>query len=51
MNPNRPLALDLEVEEVEKGRKAGGCSTSSTTSPRCTCPCYPPPTIDCVSGN
>jgi hypothetical protein len=36
---DRILSLDLEVEELEKGRKPGGCYTSSSTSPLCTCPC------------
>lgn len=32
--------LNLEVEELEKGKKKpGGCLTSSTTSDLCTCPC------------
>jgi hypothetical protein len=31
--------LNLEVEELEKGRKPGGCYTSSSTSLLCTCPC------------
>lgn len=30
-------SLDLEVVEVERGPKPG-CSGSSSTSPRCTCP-------------
>jgi len=46
---NRPVVLDLEVRELEKGVKFGGCSTSSSTSRNCTCPCLPPPTIDCVA--
>jgi hypothetical protein len=33
MNEN----LDLEVVEVENGTKPG-CTGSSSTSPRCTCP-------------
>ena len=46
MNENKkPKALDLHVEELEKGRKPGGCQTSSTTSHLCTCPCYL--TVDC----
>ncbi len=32
-----PVALDLEIVEIEKGIK-GGCTGSSSTSPRCTCP-------------
>ena len=32
-------ALDLEVEEIESRERAGGCSTSSSTSRLCTCPC------------
>ena len=39
MNEKKPLSLDLEVQELEKGRKPGGCQTSSTTSSLCTCPC------------
>jgi hypothetical protein len=30
-------ALDLEVEEIET-RSRPGCSGSSSTNPRCTCP-------------
>ena len=49
MNENRKptLALCLEVEELEKGRKPGGCFTSSSTSPLCTCACKE--TIICVA--
>lgn len=36
---NRPISLNLEVEEVENRGRPGGCSSSSTTSPLCTCPC------------
>jgi hypothetical protein len=43
-----PMSLKLEVEEIESREKHGGCSTSSTTSPHCTCPCRPPMTIDCA---
>jgi len=32
--------LDLEVEEIERRERHGGCSTSSSTSRLCTCPCY-----------
>jgi len=32
-------ALNLEVEEIESRERAGGCSTSSSTSRLCTCPC------------
>lgn len=32
--------LNLEVEELEKGKKKPGCGTSST-SPLCTCPYLP----------
>ena len=39
MNEKRPVRLVLEVDELERGRKPGGCQTSSTTSPLCTCPC------------
>jgi len=31
--------LNLEVEEIETRERAGGCSTSSSTSHLCTCPC------------
>jgi hypothetical protein len=31
--------LSLEVEEIESRERAGGCSTSSSTSRLCTCPC------------
>ncbi len=34
---NLAEALQLEVMEVEKATKPG-CSGSSSTSPRCTCP-------------
>ena len=34
------LALSLEVEEIESRERAGGCSTSSSTSRLCTCPCF-----------
>ena len=40
MNEKKPLSLDLEVQELEKARKPGGCQTSSTTSNLCTCPCH-----------
>lgn len=33
-------ALSLEVEEIESRERAGGCSTSSSTSRLCTCPCF-----------
>jgi hypothetical protein len=45
----RSLVLDLEVKELERRARAGGCSTSSSTSRLCTCPCLPPPTVDCVA--
>ena len=48
-NGRKPAVLQLEVEELEKGRKPGGCLTSSSTSPFCTCPCLPPPTVDCIA--
>ena len=38
----KTVPLVLEVEEIEKGRKPGGCSTSSSTSLLCTCPCKDP---------
>ncbi len=40
MNETRKnTTLNLEVEELERGRKPGGCLTSSSTSLMCTCPC------------
>ena len=46
MRPNtqnaRPFRFALEVEEIENRRKPGGCETSSSTSPLCTCPIYLP---------
>lgn len=39
MHEKKIPALDLEVVELERGRKPGGCSTSSSTSNLCTCPC------------
>ncbi len=40
MNEKKNVAgLCLEVEELERGRKPGGCVTSSSTSLMCTCPC------------
>lgn len=50
MENKTQIALDLEVEELERGRKPGGCSTSSTTSNLCTCPCLPPRTLDCANA-
>jgi hypothetical protein len=38
-NETKAPALSLEVEELERGRRPGGCNTSSSTSPLCTCPC------------
>lgn len=37
---NNTFVLDLEVEEVERkgGPGGGGCTGSSSTNPRCTCP-------------
>lgn len=46
MNEKRPVRLSLEVEELERNRKPGGCETSSTTSPLCTCPCRSPLATD-----
>ena len=40
MHEKKVSALDLEVVELERGRKPGGCSTSSSTSNLCTCPCH-----------
>jgi hypothetical protein len=45
---NKVQGLRLEIEELEKGRKPGGCYTSSSTSPLCTCACKD--TIMCVLG-
>ena len=45
---SKPTALNLEVEELERGRRPGGCQTSSSTSPLCTCPCFQ--TVECVSS-
>ena len=43
---NTPIvSLDLEVEEIEKSRKPGGCVTSSSTSLLCTCPCKETTTV------
>jgi hypothetical protein len=42
MHEKKVPSLDLEVVELEKGRKPGGCSTSSSTSLLCTCPCGDP---------
>lgn len=39
MSENQFSALNLEVEEIETRERAGGCSTSSSTSRLCTCPC------------
>ena len=39
MQDKKIPSLDLEVVELERGRKPGGCSTSSTTSRLCTGPC------------
>jgi hypothetical protein len=36
------VGLNLEIEELERGRKPGGCSGSSSTSPLCTCPVRAP---------
>lgn len=44
---NVTQGLRLEVEELEKGRKPGGCFTSSSTSPLCTCACKA--TITCIA--
>jgi len=38
MKDNLPV-LNLEVEEIESRERLGGCSTSSSTSRLCTCPC------------
>ena len=47
MNENgKTQGLSLEIEELEKERKPGGCYTSSSTSPLCTCACKA--TITCV---
>lgn len=39
MKENIPV-LNLEVDEIETRERGGGCSTSSSTSRLCTCPCY-----------
>ena len=39
MKENLPV-LTLEVSEIESRERGGGCSTSSSTSRLCTCPCY-----------
>jgi len=39
MRENVPMALDLEVEEIETRERTGGCTTSSSTSRLCTCAC------------
>ena len=49
MHEKKVSALDLEVVELERGRKPGGCSTSSSTSLMCTCACRPDITLDCVA--
>jgi hypothetical protein len=41
-NEKKPVTLFLEVEEIESRGRPGGCQTSSSTSPLCTCPCYDP---------
>jgi hypothetical protein len=43
-------SLFLEVEEVENRKKPGGCETSSSTSPLCTCPCREPLIEDSARG-
>ena len=48
MKETLSVALNLEVQEIERREKAGGCSTSSSTSPHCTCACRPPLTVDCA---
>jgi hypothetical protein len=39
MRETKPPILSLEVEEIETRERHGGCSTSSSTSRLCTCPC------------
>ncbi len=34
-----PEALELEVFEIEQAKPVG-CTNSSSTNPRCTCPVY-----------
>jgi len=41
-NEKKPVTLLLEVEEIENRGRPGGCETSSSTSPLCTCPCIFP---------
>ena len=48
MNEKKPVSLDLEVQELERGRRPGGCSTSSSTSLMCTCPCQAVTTLDSI---
>ena len=45
MKEQTPFVLDLEVEEIERRERSGGCSTSSSTSRLCTCPCRETTTI------
>jgi hypothetical protein len=45
MNDVKTGALRLEVEEIESRERGGGCSTSSSTSRLCTCPCRETTTI------
>ena len=47
MKEKVPMALNLEVEEIEKREKGGGNCSSSTTSNRCTCLCRPSTTLFC----
>ncbi len=52
MKEDRPVTLDLKVEEIESRARGGGSCTSSTTSNLCTCLCRLPPTtsIFCDAG-
>ncbi len=45
MKETMPVALNLELEEIETRERAGGCSTSSSTNRLCTCPCKETTTI------
>jgi hypothetical protein len=35
--PRKPASLNLEVHEIERHMRPG-CTNSTSTSPRCTCP-------------
>jgi hypothetical protein len=50
MNEGSRLVLNLEVEEIERRERSGGCLTSSSTSRLCTCPCKET-TVSAVAKN